>query len=140
MVQDYRYLNKWTIKNDYPLPLISDVVENTGMKKVFTKMDLRWGYNNVQIKEENEWKVAFTKPERSFKPMVMFFGLTNSPAMFKAMMNKLFQDLINIGKVVAFIDDVIIGIEEEKGHDKLVAEVIKRLEENDLYMKLEKCK
>jgi len=140
MVQDYRYLNKWTIKNNYSLPLISDVVENIGMKKVFTKMDLRWGYNNVQIKEENEWKVAFTTPERSFKPMVMFFGLTNSPAMFKAMMNKLFQDLINIGKVVAFIDDVIIGIEEEKGHDKLVAEVIKRLEENDLYMKLEKCK
>ena len=84
--------------------------------------------------------MAFTKPERSFKPMVIFFGLTNSPAMFKAMMNKLFQDLINIGKVVAFIDDVIIGIEEEKGHNKLVAEVIKRLEENDLYMKLEKCK
>ena len=51
MVQDYRYLNKWTIKNDYLLPLISNVVENIGMKKVFTKMDLRWGYNNMRIKE-----------------------------------------------------------------------------------------
>ena len=54
MVQDYRYLNEWTIKNNYPLSLILDVVENIGTKKVFTKMDLRWGYNNVQIKEEDE--------------------------------------------------------------------------------------
>ena len=51
MVQDYRYLNEWTIKNNYPLPLISDVLENIRMKKLFTKMDLRWGYNNVRIKE-----------------------------------------------------------------------------------------
>ena len=54
MVQDYRYLNEWTIKNNYPLPLISDVLENIGMKKIFTKMDLRWGYNNVRIKEGDE--------------------------------------------------------------------------------------
>ena len=54
IVQDYRYLNEWTVKNNYPLLLISDIVENIGMKKVFTKMDLRWGYNNVRIKEEDE--------------------------------------------------------------------------------------
>jgi len=89
MVQDYRYLNEWTIKNNYPLPLISDIVENIGTKKVFTKMDLRWGYNNVWIKEGDEWKAAFTTPEGSFEPMVMFFGLTNSLATFQAMMNKL---------------------------------------------------
>jgi len=70
--------------------------------------------------------------------MVMFFGLTNSPATFQAMMNELLRDLINTGKVVVFIDDMIIGTEMEEGHDKLVAEVIKRLEENDLYVKLEK--
>ena len=140
MVQDYRYLNEWTIKNNYPLPLISDVVENIGTKKVFTKMDLRWGYNNVWIKEGDEWKVAFTTPKGSFKPTVMFFGLMNSPATFQAMMNELLWDLINTGKVVAFIDSVIIGIEGKEGYDELVAEVIKRLEENDLYVKLEKCK
>ena len=82
MVQNYRYLNEWTIKNNYPFPLILDVLENIGMKKLFTKMDLRWGYNNVRIKEGDEWKVAFTTPEGSFKLMVMFFGLTNSPATF----------------------------------------------------------
>ena len=70
----------------------------------------------------------------------MFFGLTNSPATFQAMMNELLRDLINIGKVVVFIDDVIIRTESEEGHDELVAEVIKRLEENNLYIKLEKYK
>jgi len=82
MVQDYRYLNEWTIKNNYLFLLISDVLENIGMKKVFTKMDLRWGYNNVRIKEGDEWKVAFTTLEGSFEPTVMFFGLTNSLATF----------------------------------------------------------
>ena len=70
----------------------------------------------------------------------MFFGLTNSPATFQAMINKLLRDLINTGKVATFIDDVIIGMETEKGHDKIVAEVIRRLEKNDLYVKLEKCR
>jgi len=140
MVQDYRYLNEWTIKNNYPLPLISDVVKNIGMKKVFTKIDLRWDYNNVQIKEGDKWKAAFTTPKRSFELTVMFFGLTNSLATFQTMMNELLRDMINIGKVVVFIDDVIIGTESKEGHDELVVEVIKRLEENNLYIKLEKYK
>ena len=103
-------------------------------------MDLRQDYNNVRIKKGDEWKVVFITLEGFFEPMVMFFGLTNSPATFQAMMNKLLRDLINTGKVAAFIDDVIIGMETEEGHEKLVAEVIKRLEENDLYVKLEKCR
>ena len=89
MVQDYRYLNEWTIKNNYLLPLISDILKNIGMKKVFTKMDLRWGYNNMRIRKGDEWKAAFTIPEESFEPTVMFFGLTNSPATFQAIINKL---------------------------------------------------
>jgi len=140
MVQDYKYLNEWTIKNNYPLPLISDVLENIGTKKVFTKMDLIWGYNNVRIKEGDKWKAAFTIPERSFEAMVIFFKLTNLLATFQAMMNELLRNLINTGKVVAFINDIIIETEMEKEHDKIVAEVIRRLEENDLYVKLEKCK
>jgi len=84
--------------------------------------------------------VAFTIPEGSFELTVMFFGLTNSPATFQAMMNKLLRNLINIEKVAAFIDDIIVGTEIEEGHDEIVAEVIRRLEKNDLYVKLEKCK
>jgi len=140
IVQNYRYLNEWTIKNNYPLPLISDVVENIGTKKVFTKIDLRWRYNNVRIKEGDKWKAEFTTLRGSFEPTVMFFGLTNSPATFQAMINKLLRNLINTGKVVVFINNIIVGMEDEEGHDELVAEVIRRLKENDLYMKLEKCK
>ena len=72
--------------------------------------------------------------------MVMFFRLTNSPVTFQAMMNELLRDLINTGKVAVFINNVIVGTETEEGHDELVAEVIRRLEENDLYIKLEKYK
>ena len=94
----------------------------------------------MRIKKEDEWKTVFTIPEGSFEPMVMFFGLTNLLAIFQAMMNKLLRDLINTEKVTTFIDDVIIGMETEEGHDEIVVEVIRRLEENDLYVKLEKCK
>ena len=79
-------------------------------------------------------------PRELFEPMVMFFGLTNSLVTFQMIMNKLLRDLINMGKVVMFIDDIIIGTEEEEVHDELVAEVIRRLKENNLYVKPEKCK
>ena len=82
----------------------------------------------------------FTTSERPFEPTVMFFGLTNSPVMFQTIINKILQDLINTSKVASFIDDVIIGMETEKEYDKLVKEVVKRLAENNLYIKLEKCK
>jgi len=117
-----------------------DVLENIRTKKVFIKMDLRWRYNNVRIKEGDEWKAAFTTLEGLFEPLVMFFGLTNLLVTFQAMMNELLRDLINIGRVMAFIDDVIVGTEMEEGYDEIVVEVIRRLEENNLYVKLEKYK
>jgi len=71
------------------LPLILDIVENIGMKKVFTKIDLRWRYNNVQIKKEDKWKAVFTISERSFEPAVIFFSLTSLPVTFQTIMNKI---------------------------------------------------
>ena len=70
----------------------------------------------------------------------MYFGLTNSPATFQTMMNDLFRDLINQGDMVTFINDILVATDTEEGHDKLVEEVLKRLEENDLFVKPEKCK
>jgi len=70
--------------------------------------------------------------------MVMFFGMTNSPATFQAMMNEILRDLINKGKVAAFVDDVLVGTETEEGHDEIIEEILRRLEENDLYIKPEK--
>jgi len=139
MVMDYCKLNRQTMKNNYPLPLITGLVDNMESKRVFTKMDLRWGYNNVQIKEGDEWKAAFTTHVGSFEPVVMFFGMTNSPATFQAMMNEILRDLINEGKVAAFVDDVLVGTEEEEEHSEIVEEVLRQLEKNDLYVKPEKC-
>ena len=127
------------MKNNYLLPLITDLVDVMENKKLFTKIDLQWGYNNVHIKEGNEWKAAFTTHMRLFELVVMFFRITNSPVTFQGMMNEIIRDLINKGKVVVFVDDVLVGTDDKKGHDKIVVEVLKRLEENDLYMKPEKC-
>ena len=139
MVQDYRYLNSWTVKNNYPLPLILDLIDSIGKKKVFTKMDLRWGYNNVRIKKGDEWKAAFSMSEWSFEPTVMFFGLTNSPATFQAMINDLLRDLVVEEKVAMFINNIMVVTETEEEHDEIVEEVLKRLKENDLFVKPEKC-
>jgi len=84
--------------------------------------------------------VAFITLEGSFEPTIIFFGLTNSPATFQMMMNEIFQDLINTGEVVSFIDNIIIEMEEEKGYDEVIEKVVKRLVENNLYVKLEKYK
>lgn len=89
-VQDYRKLNDMTVKNRYPLPLIQELVGKLKGAKYFTKLDVRWGYNNVRIKEGDEWKAAFRTNRGLFEPLVMFFDLTNSPATFQTMMNDLF--------------------------------------------------
>ena len=106
---------------------------------MFTKIDLQWGYNNVRIKEGDEWKAAFSMPKGSFEPTVMFFGLTNSLATFQAIMNDLLRDLVVEEKVAVFIDDMMVAMETEEGHDEIVEEVLRRLEENDLFVKPEKC-
>ena len=102
-------------------------------------MDLRWEYKNVRIKKGDKWKVAFIIPEELFEPTVMFFGLTNSSAIFQAIINEFLKDLINMGKMGSFINDVIVGTESKERHDKLVEEIIRRIEENNLYIKPKKC-
>ena len=82
----------------------------------------------------------FTTPEGAFEPMVMFFGLKNSLATFQTIINKILWNLINTEKVVSFIDNVIVETEEEEGHNEIVEEVVRRLADNDLYIKLEKYK
>jgi len=91
IVMDYHNLNSQTVKNNYLLPLIIELIDNMGSKKIFTKIDLRWGFNNVRIKKGDEWKGAFTTHIGSFEPTVMFFGMTNSPATFQAMMNEILR-------------------------------------------------
>lgn len=88
--QDYRALNEITIKNAYPLPLIPELIDKLLDTKLFTKLDVRWGFNNIRIKDGDQWKAVFKTNLGLFEPMVMFFGLTNSPAIFQTLMNHLF--------------------------------------------------
>jgi len=139
LVQDYWQLNSLTVKSQYPLPLISDVIDKLKDACIFTKFDVRWGYNNVRIKPGDEWKAASKTNRGMFEPLVMFFGLTNSPATFQAMMNEIFKDLIGTGKVFIYMDDILIATATMEEHHQLVRQVLTRLQEHDLFLKLEKC-
>ena len=135
---DYCSLNEQTIKNNYPLPLITDLIDNMESKRIFTKMDLQQGFNNIRIKEENRQKRVFTIHVGLFEPTVMFFGMTNLLAIFQIMMNEILRNLVNEGKVVAFIDNMLVETETKKEYNKIVEEILRRLEENNLYIKPEK--
>src|ERR1043165_6439754 len=138
-VQDYRRLNEITVKNRYPLPLVSDIVNRLQGAKYFSKMDVRWGYNNVRIKEGDEWKAAFATNRGLFEPRVMFFGMTNSPATFQGLMNVIFSDLIAQGKVAVYLDDILVFTATLEEHRRIVQEVLDLLRRNDLYLRPEKC-
>ncbi|SJK98252.1 uncharacterized protein ARMOST_01513 [Armillaria ostoyae] len=138
-IQDYRKLNEMTIKNRYPLPLISELIDKLQGAKYFTKLDVRWGYNNVRIKEGDKHKAAFRMNRGLFEPTVMFFGLTNSPATFQWMMNDIFKDLISEGKVTIYLNDILIFTKDLDEHRRIVRRVLQKLRENKLFLKAEKC-
>ncbi|QRW15573.1 Retrotransposable element Tf2 protein [Rhizoctonia solani] len=138
LVVDYRKLNNVTHKNVYPLPRQDDLMAKLRNAKLFTKLDLRWGYNNVRIKEGDEWKTAFRTKYGLFEYLVMPFGLTNAPAAFQHFMNDLFRDLIDV-TVVIYLDDILIFSEKPEEHPSHVREVLSRLLKNQLFCKLSKC-
>lgn len=137
--QDYKYLNDGTIKNAYPLPLISEILDKLKNARYFTKLDIRQGYNNVRIREGDQWKAAFSTPFGHFEPMVMFFGLTNSPATFQNMMNDIFRDMIDQSQIVVYMDDILAFAPSISELDQITEKVLQRLEREDLYLKGEKC-
>jgi len=116
LVQDYHVLNAITIKNRYLLPLISELVSQLCRARYFTKLDVCWGFNNICIKPGDEWKAAFCTNRSLFKPLVMFFRMTNSPATFQTMMNDIFRTLIAEGIVVVYLDDILIFTKMEEEH------------------------
>ncbi|KAF8752409.1 hypothetical protein RHS01_08119 [Rhizoctonia solani] len=138
LVVDYRRLNNRTKKNVYPLPRPDDLMAQLRGAKVFTKLDLRWGYNNVRVKEGNKWKTAFRTKYGLYKSLVMTFGLTNAPAAFQHFMNKLFKDLLDVC-VIIYLDDILIYSKTDADHTQHVHKVLKRLKENQLFCKASKC-
>jgi len=139
LVQDYRALNAVTVKNRYPLPLISELVSQLCGAQYFTKLDVRWGFNNVCIKPGDEWKAAFHTNCGLFEPLVMFFGMTNSPATFQTMMNNVFRTVIAEGIVVVYLDDILIFTKTEEEHEQVVWRVLEILMEHKLFLHPEKC-
>jgi len=140
LVQDYRALNSMTVKNKYPLLLISELVSQLREARYFTKLDVHWGFNNVCIKPRDEWKAAFRTNRDLFKPLVMFFGMTNSPATFQTMMNDIFWDLIVEGIIVVYLDDILIFTRTEEEHTKAIRWVLQVLQEHLCPEKCEFCK
>jgi hypothetical protein len=126
-------LNDMTVKNKYPRPLISELVNQLRGAKYFTKLDVWWGFNNVRIQEGDEWKATFRTNQGLFEPLVMFFGLTNSPATFQTMMNDMFTDMISEGAVVVYLDDILIFTKDLEEHHRITHWVPGRVAEHQLY-------
>jgi len=120
LVQDYHVLNSMTVKNKYSFLLISEPIFQLCGARYFTKLDVHWGFNNVCIKPEDEWKAAFQTNHSMFEPLVMFFGITNSLATFQIMMNDIFRDLIAEGIMVVYLDDILIFTRMEEEHAKAI--------------------
>ncbi|KAI2647019.1 Transposon Tf2-9 polyprotein [Labeo rohita] len=138
---DYRGLNDITVKNRYPLPLMSSAFEILQGAKIFTKLDLRNAsstHNLVRIKEGDEWKMAFNTPLGHFEYRVLPFGLANAPSVFQALVNDVLRDMLNIF-VFVYLDDILIFSPSVSDHVQHVRRVLQRLLENRLFVKAEKC-
>jgi hypothetical protein len=135
---DYRGLNKLTIKNKYPLPRVDDFFDHLHGSKIFSKIDLKSGYNQIRIKECDIEKMGFRSRLGHYEYVVMPFGLTNAPATFMTLMNSLFMK--HLGKfVLVFMDDIFIfskTVEEHQDHLRRVFEILRS---NQLFAKLSKC-
>ena len=131
-IMDYRFLNSWTICDTYPLPLINNIIDRIQGKTLFTKFNIHWGYNNICIKEEDQWATAFKTPFGLYQPTVMYYGLTNSPATFCRTMGKIFCRLKSkyFGKFWDYMDDLLVamGPGKEKIHQDIVHEILDILE------------
>ncbi|KAH9247122.1 hypothetical protein BASA81_015315 [Batrachochytrium salamandrivorans] len=135
---DYRGLNKNTVKDRNPIPLISELLRTLSTGKIFTTLDLRGAYNLLRIKEGDESKTSFITKYGQFEFLVMPFGLANAPAQFQRMMNSLFRDVI--GKhVLVYLDDIVIYSDNMSDHIVQVQNVLRVLQDNGLYCKAEKC-
>ncbi|QRW22878.1 Transposon Tf2-7 polyprotein [Rhizoctonia solani] len=139
MCIDYCALNANTVKNSYPLPLISNLIEKLRGAKCFTALDLKSGYNLVRIKEGDEWKTAFKTKYGLFEYLVMPFGLCNAPATFQHFMNDILRDILDV-YVIVYLDDILIFSKSREEHVTHVREVLKRLQKHKLYCQLEKCR
>src|SRR4051812_16607795 len=138
MCVDYSLLNLATINNKYPLPRINDLYDQLAGSSVFSKMDLRLGYHQIRIREEDIPKMAFTTWYGLYEYTVMSFGLTNAPASFSRLMNSIFMDYLD-KFVVVYLDDILIYSKNEEEHAEHLRLVLMELREHRMYAKFSKC-
>jgi hypothetical protein len=136
---DYRGINKITIKNRYPLPLIQENLDRLKHAKYFSKVDLRGAYNLIRIAAGEEWKTAFRTRYGLFEYLVMPFGLTNAPASFQQLMNEVLREFLDVS-VIVYLDDILIFSETRERHILDVKAVLEKLRQNRLWAKAEKCR
>ena len=136
---DYRGLNDLTVKNRYPLPLIGESLDRLSRARVFTSLDLTAAYHRLRIKKGDEWKTAFRTRYGHFEYNVLPFGLTNAPASFQGLINRILAEKLDIF-VIVYLDDIVIYSANKEDHVKHVSWVLDRLLENKLFLSLEKCK
>ena len=139
MVQDYREINQITIKDKTPLPLIREVVDKLKEVKYFNKLNLIWGYNNIQIKEGDEWKAVFLTNKGLFKPQVIYFGLCNSLGTFQRMMNSIFWELLHEGVLVNYMNNFVILAKTKEELEEWTIRFLKIAEKHNLCFKKSKC-
>ncbi|KAL0532316.1 hypothetical protein IC582_031649 [Cucumis melo] len=135
---DYRELNKVTVKNRYPLPRIDDLFDQLQGATVFSKIDLWSGYHQLRIKDGDVPKTAFRFGYGHYEFIVMSFGLTNAPAVFMDLMNRVFREFLDTF-VIVFIDDILIYSKTEAEHEEHLRIVLETLRDNKLYAKFSKC-
>jgi hypothetical protein len=138
MCVDYRSLNEATIKNKYPLPRIEYLFDQMKGASVFSKIDLRSGYHQLKIRESDISKTAFHTRYGLYEYTVMSFGLTNAPAYFMYLMNKVFMEYLD-KFVVFFIDDILIFSKTEEEHEKHLRMILEKLRSNKLYARFSMC-
>jgi hypothetical protein len=135
---DYRALNKLTIKNKYPLPRVNDLLDQLHGSKVFSKIDLRSGYHQIRVDENDVKKTAFRTRYGHYEFLVLPFGLCNAPATFMTLMNDIFRPLLD-KCVVVYVDDILVFSKDEKEHEDHLRQVLEILRKHELYGKLSKC-
>ena len=136
-IMDYRILNKWTVRDNYPLPLITNIIERLQGKTLFSKFDIRWGYNNIRIKKEDRWKAALKTPFGLYEPTVMYFGLTNSPATFCRAMQKMLRNWLNKypDETGNYIDDMVVATKGDLSrHRQIVSELLEIFQQNSYFL------